>query len=101
MSLRLRYLASALDDLEAIADYIEAETGDSVTGDRFTGRLRARCRKLATLPDTLGTERSDLQVDIRSTPSDGYVIYFRYTSDTIEVINVLHASRDAEAHFQG
>ena len=99
MTRQLNYLASARGDLEAIANYLEDETGSAALADAFADRLRAKCRKLAALPGALGTERPEFQTDIRSTPCEGYVIYFRYSADAVEIINFLHGSRDAQAHF--
>jgi plasmid stabilization system protein ParE len=37
--------------------------------------------------------------DIRSFPYRGDVIFFRYTGDTFEAVNVLHGRRDIDAYF--
>lgn len=58
-----------------------------------------KARQLATLPGTLGTIRSDLGPDIRSTPVANYILIFRYTSETVDLLAVLHSSRDAVIHF--
>lgn len=66
----------------------------------FVSRLRHRCLRLAELPGTLGTARPDLADGLRSTPCDGYVIFFRYREDdAVEIVNILHASRDVEGYF--
>jgi toxin ParE1/3/4 len=62
-------------------------------------RLVQKARQLATLPGTLGTIRSDLGPDIRSTPVANYILIFRYTSETVDLLAVLHSSRDAVIHF--
>ncbi|WP_443025484.1 type II toxin-antitoxin system RelE/ParE family toxin [Sphingomonas sp. PB4P5] len=64
MTRPLNYLASARGDLEAIANYLEDETGSAALADAFADRLRAKCRKLAALPGSLGTERPKLQSGI-------------------------------------
>jgi plasmid stabilization system protein ParE len=61
--------------------------------------LQQQCGKLASLPGTLGRARPDLLPDIRSFPYRGYVIFFRYESDTLEVVNVLEGHRDFESLF--
>ena len=78
MTRLLEYLASAQGNLEAIANYLEDETGSASLADAVTERLRAKCRKLAELPGLLGTERPELGTALRSTPCEGYVIYFKY-----------------------
>ena len=55
--------------------------------------------KLASLPGTLGRPRPALRPDIRSFPFKGYVIFFRYEGDAMEVVNVLEGHRDVPSHF--
>jgi len=47
----------------------------------------------------LGTPRPELGDEIRSTPHQGYVIFFRYVGDRIEIIAILHGRHDVERHF--
>ncbi len=61
--------------------------------------LLDHCRRVAALPGTLGTARPDLAPDLRSTPHKRYIVYFRYSGDTVQIVNILDASRDAVAHF--
>lgn len=97
---RLVYRASSRDDLLQILAYITRETGTRKAGEAFVSKLRAQCQKLSQLDGTLGTARPELRADIRSTPCHGYVIFFRYRSDDVlEIVNILHGSRDIERHF--
>ena len=96
---RLVYLTAARDDLIDILRYVATEGGNPEVARSFVGRLQERCRHLAELPGTLGTARPELHPDLRSTPSHGYVIFFRYTADAVEIVNVLHASRDIQTLF--
>jgi toxin ParE1/3/4 len=59
-----------------------------------------QCRKLASLPGTLGRPRPELRPDIRSFPFKGYMIFFRYKDDMFEVVNVLEGHRDVIAYFR-
>jgi toxin ParE1/3/4 len=96
---QLRYTEDANNDLVAIALFIARESQSREIALTFTERLRAKCRDLASLPGTLGTARPDLRDDIRSTPCHGYVIFFRYHADVLEVVNVLHGGRDVVRYF--
>ena len=98
---RLRFTDDARRDLVDIALYIATESQSREIAIAFVERLRAKCRHLASLPATLGTARPDLCEDIRSTPCQGYVIFFRYQDDALEVVNVLHGSRDVIVYFEG
>lgn len=93
-------LTEAADrDLIDIAMHIATESRSPEVALAFVERLSAKCEQLASLPATLGTARPDLRADIRSTPCQGYVIFFRYRGELLEVVNVLHASRDVIRHF--
>jgi plasmid stabilization system protein ParE len=98
---RLVYLASARRDFGAILAYITRESGHLSVGRGFVELLRQQCRKLASLPGTLGRPRPELRTDVRSFPFKGYVIFFRYEGDTLEIVNVLEGHRDIDAYFQG
>lgn len=100
MTRQLIYLDTARDDLADIAIYIIEQSGMREVGIDFVARLNEKCARLAELPGTIGAARPALRADIRSTPYHGYVIYFRYTADTMEIVAILHASRDAEKYFQ-
>lgn len=96
---RLVYLSAARDDLADILRYVAHESASPAVATQFVSKLRQRCERLASLPGTLGTARPELREDLRSAPCRGYVIFFRYSADRLEIVNVLHASRDIVAYF--
>jgi toxin ParE1/3/4 len=97
---RLHYTDDADRNLIEIAIHIATESSSRDIALNFAERLRSKCRQLASLPATLGTARPELRSDIRSTPCQGYVIFFRYKADDVlEVVNILHGSRDTESYF--
>lgn len=96
---RLIYLSAARDDLADILRYITQESASLTVGRQFVDKLAGRCAHLVSLPGTLGTARPELRHDIRSTPCHGYVIFFRYGDGVLEIVNILHASRDIIAYF--
>lgn len=96
---RLKYLAAAQRDLVEILTFITQQSGSLDTGRRFVARLRGQCRRLAELPGTLGRARPELRQDIRSFPCQGYLIFFRYQDDALEIISILEGHRDIENHF--
>ena len=67
--------------------------------DGFIAAIVTKCEKLSSLPGTLGTARADLAQDVRSTPFKGYILYFRHDAETLEILAVLDARRDAMAYF--
>lgn len=80
-------------------EHIAREAQDVEAGLRFTAILRQQCIRLAALPGTLGTQRPELRPDLRSFPHRGYVIFFRYRDNAIEVVNILHGHRDVTGYF--
>ena len=97
---QLVYLASARRDFAAILEYITRESGSLAIGQGFVDVLRQQCKKLASLPGTLGRARSELRPDIRSFAFKGYVIFFRYERQKFEVVNVLEGHRDVITYFR-
>jgi toxin ParE1/3/4 len=97
---RLILLDSALANLASILDYITRQSGSRVIGRGFVDRIQNQCRKLASLPGTVGRPRPELGAGIRSFAFKGYVIFFRYEGDTFEVVNVLEGHRDIIAYFR-
>ncbi|MED5548583.1 MAG: type II toxin-antitoxin system RelE/ParE family toxin [Pseudomonadota bacterium] len=93
---RLELLSGAIDDLEAIQNYITRRSGDQVTGRRHVRNLTQRCRELAAQPFQLGQLRPELGSELRSIPFGNYVIFFRYRDDVLQVINVLEGHRDLD-----
>lgn len=93
---RLELLSGAIEDLEAIQNYITRRSGDQATGRRHVRNLTQRCRELAAQPFQLGQLRPELGSELRSVPFGNYVIFFRYRDDVLEVINVLEGHRDLD-----
>lgn len=98
---RLVYLTAARQDLGDILRYITLESGDISVAHAFVERLMGRCERLAALPGTLGTARPELRPDIRSTPFQNYVIFFRYGEALVEIVNVLESHRDVNDYYRG
>lgn len=91
---------AAKADVRAIAEFIADQSANRDTADHFIDNLLTRCLRLAELPGTLGTARPDLRADLRSVPHRGYVIFFRYVGDTVEIVNIFHGRMDVLAHYQ-
>ena len=39
-------------------------------------------------------------LDIRSSAFKGYVVFFRYRDDLLEIVNVIEGHRDIDGHFE-
>lgn len=69
-----------------------------VNADHFLEHLEDKAHKLAEFKD-LGADRRELAPGIRSFPVDRYVLYYRVNEYGIELVRVLHGSRDVNLVF--
>lgn len=83
-------------DLDEAANYLGER--NEAAAVRFLREFRARARLHAAHP-RLGRPRDDLQPGLRSFVAGRYVVFFRPSADGIEVLRVLHGSRDASAEL--
>lgn len=89
--MRLIVKPEAEQDLEAIGDYIARDNPQRAIA--FVRELRDHCKTIARNP--LGyRERTELAVGLRSCAHGNYVIFFDVLSDAVEIIRVLHGTRD-------
>jgi toxin ParE1/3/4 len=86
-------------DLVNVLESVTRDSGRLDIGLQFIGALRRPCRRLAALPGPQGQVRRDLRPDVRSVAFDdlpfyGYVVFFRYTRDGCEVVNIIEHGSD-------
>jgi len=86
----------AEQDLLDIWLYIAED--NPVNADRFLDRLEGQALKLAEFTE-IGIDRPDLAPDLKSFPLDRYVLYYRANTGGIELVRVLHGSRDINRVF--
>ncbi|NJM59811.1 MAG: type II toxin-antitoxin system RelE/ParE family toxin [Oscillatoriales cyanobacterium RU_3_3] len=83
-------------DLLDIWDYIADDSFDRA--DEFLDRVEAKLQTLARNPG-LGRKREELLVGLQSFPIDNYLVFYREIENGIDVIRILHGSRDIEGIF--
>lgn len=88
----------ARDDLQAITSYLRDAAGLEVALN-ILFRIRDSCRLLAETPGTLGTAREDILANLRSLPVPPYVLFFRYSDVSVEIVRILHGRRDINRIF--
>ncbi len=96
---RIRYTATARDDLGQIYRYIKEQSGSGETARRFVHELRQKCNALAAAPIVMGRPRTELRPDLRSHPHKSYVIFFRHAGGALEIVTVIEGHRDIPALF--
>jgi toxin ParE1/3/4 len=96
MRLKLSPLAEA--DLEAIGDYVAADSPANAL--RFVQGLRAQCRKIALSPQAY-VSRPELAEGLRSCAYGRYVAFFRSTEDLVRIERILHSAMDIRPALMG
>ena len=91
---RLRFRPLAEADLDSIYDYIARDNPERAWS--FVVELHEKCALLADRAGA-GVRRDELSKGLRSFPVGRYVIFYRPESDGIEVVRVLHGSRDVSS----
>lgn len=88
-----RLTRPALDDLLEIADHLAGD--DLVLAERILEDLESAMRLLAERPG-MGHARGDLHddPDLRFWPVHRYLIVYRSRSGPLEIVRIVHASRD-------
>jgi plasmid stabilization system protein ParE len=89
MSLRVAFRPEAQGDLLQAHDWYEQQAG---LGDAFSDRAEEAIERIQRMPRMYAMVFRDVRrAKIRRFP---YLIYYRVQQDRIEVIAVLHGSRD-------
>jgi len=71
----------------------------SVTaGRRVVHLIDQKCARYATMPD-LGILRDDLAVGLRCFPVWGFLVFYRPIDGGIEVLRILHGSRNIDPSY--
>ena len=96
MSLVTRRPHAETDILE-IWGYIAEDS--VVAADRWVDKLDEKFALWATQP-MMGRARDELSPGIRSLAIGRYVVFFQPLPDGIDVVRVLHGSRDIDASFE-
>jgi toxin ParE1/3/4 len=86
----------ARKDFDEILDFIGEADPDSALD--FVTRLQLMCDQLAQMPG-MGRKRDDLAKGLRCFPVEKYLIFYRIVKSDIEIVRVLHGSRNIEEVF--
>ncbi len=91
--LNVTYSKLADRDLDEIWDYIAQDS--VLQADRLWQRMRDKLEYLGKWK-TIGRPRPELSKGCRSYPFGNYCFYFRPIDSGIEVLRILHSSRDLD-----
>ncbi|WP_448570613.1 type II toxin-antitoxin system RelE/ParE family toxin [Trichothermofontia sp.] len=62
-------------------------------------KVNKTCQKLASFPE-IGRKRDELRSGLRSFPINDYLIFYRSTENTIEVLRIVSGYRNLGALFE-
>ena len=83
--------AAAKADLIAIWSYVAAESPRAA--DRLLDEIDKQIRRLADFPE-IGARRPEIDSDARALVTGRYLVLYRFKSDTVEIVRVVHGARD-------
>lgn len=84
-------------DLLGIWRYVADETAPELA-DRLLDRIDRCCEVLSEYPK-MGRQQSALASELRSFPVESFIVFYRPIDDGVEVVRVLHESRDFPSEF--
>ena len=96
----------AIRDLSDIAFYLAEEAGSDNLAFRFLDAAEASFEQLAAMP-AMGVSRKYRDPELegirmwRIVGFDSYLVFYRPTLGGVEIIRVIHGSRDIEHLFDG
>ncbi|NES24792.1 MAG: type II toxin-antitoxin system RelE/ParE family toxin [Symploca sp. SIO3E6] len=94
---RFKLSHQAAQDIEDIWNYLAQENPQ--VADNVLDQFRERFVLLTKFPE-LGRVRPDLASSVRSFPVGNYIIFYLLLEPGIEIVRVLHGSRDLRRIFQ-
>ena len=83
-------------DLREIWDYIGKE--NPTAADNLLESFHEKFEILVSMPE-MGRQRDDVESGLRSFPVGRYLIFYNLLEDAIEIVRVLHGSRNLDLVF--
>lgn len=75
-----------------------AENGNSEIAKKFPSAVKKKCETVSKFPE-MGQVRHEYLLHLRSFPFNKYVIFYLPIEDGIEVLRIVHSSRDIQQIF--
>lgn len=91
--MKIEWTAPAVDDLTGVRDHIARDS--ELYAGRFVGRILDAVEKLASFPE-MGRKvpEAEEQEAVREILFQGYRIIYRLKPEKVQILSVLHGSRD-------
>ena len=89
---------AAKNDLKDIYQYGLRQWG-KVQSESYLSTIKNQFWLLTQQP-LIGTERPELLPDTRSLPVESHTLFYRVTTNRVEIIRVLHGRQDTKRHLK-
>ncbi|NJO41430.1 MAG: type II toxin-antitoxin system RelE/ParE family toxin [Cyanobacteria bacterium CRU_2_1] len=93
---RYKISQRADQDLEDIWVYVAQN--DEIAADTLIAEILNKFPMLAQFPE-MGRKRDELLKGLRSFPVKPYIVFYRRTPKGVEILSVLHQSRNIDRQF--
>lgn len=86
----------AEQDLSEIFDYVGENDAEQAV--KLLRLINEKSELLAQFPE-MGRARHEILINLRSFPIKSYIVFYQPIEDGIEILRVIHSSRDIEQVF--
>lgn len=86
------FTSLARKDLKEMRDFIAQDK--PMAASKYLAIIKQKCELLANYP-TLGVQRQEY-CGLYKFPIDNYLIFYRISTNGIDIIRILHSSRDVD-----
>jgi len=93
-----RVVVSPQAEQDLIDIWLYIAEDQPINADHFLDRLETQVSKLAEFVD-MGVARDELAEALKSFPVGRYILFYRVTQEGVELVRVLHSSRDVKLIF--
>jgi toxin ParE1/3/4 len=97
---RVRWTPAAATDLQAIHDYVGVKNKSPVAARKLVRGIYEKCKRYAEQPP-LGMRMDEVCRGARAFRYKSYVVFYKAISRGIEVLRIVHGSRDFGRLFGG
>lgn len=94
----LKLIISPEAELDLMAIWLYIAEDNPVNADRFLDKISQKYHWLAEHPEA-GKSRNELAENLYSFPIKRYMLYYRINHEAMELVRVLHSSRDINQVF--
>jgi toxin ParE1/3/4 len=90
-------MPQAFEDLRSIEEFIGRD--NPAAAMTFVQKITEQLRNLKDMPG-IGRKRDDLAPGLRSTRFGEYLIFYRISERSVQVLHVVHGARDLPKFFE-